>query len=46
MIKCSICGDEMEEEYGNNAQPVNDGECCDRCNQEVVIPARLEELGV
>jgi hypothetical protein len=26
---------------GNNAQPVNDGRCCDECNYSVVIPARL-----
>ena len=29
---------------GNNAQPVNDGRCCDDCNLKVVIPARLEIL--
>lgn len=26
---------------GNNALPVNDGRCCDECNMEFVIPARL-----
>ena len=29
-------------EGGNNAEPVNSGRCCDKCNMEVVIPARLE----
>ena len=28
-------------EGGNNAEPVNSGRCCDKCNMEVVIPARL-----
>jgi hypothetical protein len=27
--------------YGNNAQPVNDGKCCDECNRDIVIPARI-----
>ncbi len=39
-IKCVICG-ETKEEYGNNAFPVAPGVCCDRCNSDVVIPARL-----
>ena len=26
---------------GHNAEPVNDGRCCDVCNDTVVIPARL-----
>ena len=28
-------------EWGNNAAPVNGGQCCDECNVTVVIPARL-----
>ena len=40
---CSICGKEFEG-YGNNAEPVNDGRCCDKCNEEVVIPRRLADL--
>ena len=42
-IRCSICGKEFEG-FGNNAQPVNDGLCCDKCNKEVVIPRRLADL--
>lgn len=38
---CSICGQAMLEEFGNNAQPINDGICCDNCNYTVVIPARI-----
>ncbi len=50
-VKCSICSSYIEPlkdengevvwEHGNNAQPVNDGRCCDKCNWEVVIPARI-----
>lgn len=43
--KCVICGKEFEG-YGNNAQPVKDGLCCDDCNTKVVIPARLEKSGL
>lgn len=42
MEKCSICGKNYEG-YGNNAQPVNDGRCCDKCNLETVIPRRITE---
>lgn len=37
---CSICGKEYQG-FGNNAQPVNNGRCCDKCNSNAVIPARL-----
>ena len=26
---------------GHNAEPVNRGRCCDKCNNEVVIPTRI-----
>ena len=29
---------------GNNAQPVADGRCCDRCDMGVVIPKRLKNM--
>src|SRR5262245_11951712 len=35
---CSICGGAIVD-FGNNAWPVNDDRCCDRCNAERVIPA-------
>lgn len=41
MKECSICGKKYKG-YGNNAQPINDGECCDKCNLTVVVPKRLE----
>lgn len=41
--KCSICGKQYEG-FGNNAQPVNNGRCCDECNREVVIPMRIKNM--
>ena len=40
---CCICGKPFSG-YGNNAQPVKEGQCCDECNWNVVIPARIEKL--
>ena len=40
---CSICG-EVYKGFGNNAEPVNSGRCCDECNSAVVIPARVHEF--
>lgn len=37
---CSICGKKYKG-YGNNARPVKDGQCCDKCNMEKVIPMRI-----
>ena len=28
-------------EYGNSADPVAIGKCCDKCNYSIVIPARM-----
>ncbi len=39
---CSICG-ESYEGYGNNAEPVNSGRCCDECNATIVIPRRIQD---
>lgn len=39
--KCSICEAEYSG-FGNNAAPF-DGRCCDQCNWNVVIPARMGE---
>ena len=41
--KCVICGHDFEG-FGNNAYPVADGVCCDECNNEKVIPARLKHI--
>ncbi len=46
-MDCSICDKTIEPcritgwEEGNNAEPVNDGRCCDHCNLTVVIPQRF-----
>lgn len=44
-MKCCICGNEIPVIHGwsegNNAQPIADGRCCDECDNNVVIPARI-----
>ena len=40
--KCCICNRECENEYGNNAQPIKEGRCCDDCNDRKVIPVRID----
>ena len=47
--KCSICFntigiDDDGWDGGHNAQPVNDGRCCEACNEMVVLKARLQQL--
>lgn len=39
-MTCCLCGIEITG-YGNNADPVKVGTCCDLCNATEVIPARL-----
>jgi len=43
---CSICGEKLDNEWGNNAQPVNDGKCCNDCNKCIVIPERLKRFQI
>ena len=38
---CIICGEHYEG-YGNNAEPLAEGRCCDACNA-LVIAKRLEQ---
>jgi len=38
------CRNEFNTTFGNNAQPINDGRCCDHCDDHVVIPARINAL--
>ena len=42
MNSCSICSEEIEG-YGHNAQPINDGRCCDGCNNLVILE-RIERM--
>lgn len=45
VIKCCLCGENIKPvgtwTQGNNARPLKDGRCCDDCNMNKVIPARL-----
>lgn len=50
LLMCSICGNEIKPHPisgwagGNNANPINDGRCCDYCDNNVVIPKRIEMI--
>ena len=39
--QCVFCGCDWGE-YGNNAEPVSSGQCCDDCNRNVVLKFRRE----
>lgn len=41
-VICSICGIEFHG-YGNNAQPINEGRCCARCDN-LVSRRRLQDM--
>jgi hypothetical protein len=50
---CSICKFDVEPlvkegrviwDQGNNAWPVNDGRCCNICNDSIVTPARIIQM--
>ena len=46
---CSICQKEIQPDANgwngtNNADPINDGVCCNMCNDMIVTPARLQEF--
>ena len=41
--KCVICGNEYEG-MGNNPTPIKEhGKCCDECNENYVLPARIKK---
>ncbi len=41
---CVICGESFSG-YGHNPAPISyKGRCCDSCNENAVIPARVENL--
>ena len=43
---CVLCNKEFTG-WGNNPEPLSDvGVCCKTCNNEKVIPKRMEELDV
>ena len=48
-MKCELCTHEIEPEgpngiwtSGHNAEPVTGGRCCKECNDNVVIPVRIQ----
>jgi hypothetical protein len=42
-MKCCLCKQEIMG-YGNNAQPLSNGRCCDFCNHSKVIPQRIANI--
>ena len=47
-LLCCICNHPIPVKgtwkYGNNAEPVMEGRCCDACDNKHVIPMRLAHL--
>lgn len=45
---CSICFNDIPSvngwDSGNNASPVNHGRCCNDCDNNIVIPARINMM--
>lgn len=42
--RCCICG-KIFKGWGNDPWPVKEeGQCCDKCNLDKVLPARLQRL--
>ena len=29
---------------GHNAEPIAEGRCCDRCNEDIVVPHRIADM--
>ena len=42
-MNCSICKNKINGKYGHNAQPINNGRCCDTCNLMYVVPTRMKQ---
>jgi hypothetical protein len=45
-FECCICNDTIEGEYGNNPDPFNGNKCCDWCNDDYVVQARLQMMAM
>ena len=50
-MMCIICGfkigiDSDGWDGGHNASPINEGKCCEECNDTVVTPMRLRQFQV
>jgi hypothetical protein len=56
IIDCCICKKQIEPQrtesgeiywtQGNSALPIHDGRCCNKCNAEIVIPARCTDISM
>lgn len=54
-MKCSICKGKIDSHrtpegkvywrHGNNAEPINEGRCCTKCNNIFVLPERMNRIG-
>lgn len=44
-MKCILCEKEIVG-YGNNAEPLKKGKCCNECNATKVIPVRIGNKNV
>jgi len=46
MTKCIFCKRDIEKmgQWGNNAEPLKKGKCCDFCNNTKVVPERLRRF--
>jgi len=40
---CLICSGAIVG-FGNDAQPITDGRCCDRCHAERAVPERVRRM--
>ncbi len=46
-IKCSLCGVVITDaRKSHNALPLSENRCCENCNSEKVIPARLSSISI
>lgn len=53
-LKCIICKGVIDKHYssdgtmywdqGHNAEPIADGRCCDKCNEDIVVPYRMADI--
>ena len=47
-MKCCLCGNETENQWGHNPYPVTEKDskerCCAKCNESIVVPARMKGL--
>ena len=51
---CVICKNEIEKLYnkegvmywdqGNSAEPIANGRCCNKCDQDIVLPQRITDM--